>query len=231
MIELIVDGYTVEHLSYADRSGAGGSAGPPAAFIALARGAEREFRYVPEDDRGYSHRALVALLRERPHIWKHRSPESAASSVSDAGPATEWNEPDELFPDSLPLDATRLRGVVAVNQSQAIEAITVSATSLERFEDGARLRLLVQDDDLDRRSELCAMDVVAVDDRGRMYRVATNQTARGMGAVDAEILVGPAPPRDVGRLTVAVGAVGDVDDAAATVSGPWIFPIELGPPA
>lgn len=197
----------------------------------LSRGGEREFRYVPEDDRGYSHRALVALLRERPHIWKHRSPESAASAVSDSGPASAWAEPDEPFPDSLPIGAAQLRGVVAVNQSQAIDDITVAVTSLERFEDGARLRLLVQDGSLHRRPDLCTLDVVAVDDRGRMYRVATSQAAGAMGSVEAEILLGPAPPRDVGRLTIAVGAVGDADGAGSAVPGPWIFPIELGPPA
>ena len=72
LMELLVEGWRIEKMQYADRSG---PSGPPAAYFSLVRGATGEVRgvYVPDDGRALSHRALVELFREHPGVWKHRS--------------------------------------------------------------------------------------------------------------------------------------------------------------
>ncbi len=228
MIELIVDGWAVDHLSYADRSGASGSAGPPGALIALRRGREREWLCVPDDARHYSHRALVALFRERPQIWKYRTSEGAAAAAADATPPDDWADVSEPFPETAGISAKSLRGVEAVNLSQAVGGTIIALTAIERYDTAARLRLLLEDAEIDLRRDPRLLDVVAVDDRARLYRVATVEQVRGAGLAEGEIIIGPAPPREIALLTVVIGSLGDRDHGTAPIEGPWVFPIVLG---
>jgi len=231
-MELLVDGWAVEHMSYADRSGASGSTGPAAAFISLRRGRDRLAVYVPDDERSCSHRALVALLRDRPHIWKHRSPEAAAAAVlpPEALAADEPDEVPEPFPAALLLGPKTLRTVVSVNQSQAIGEVMIAVTCLELHDGGVRARYMALDEGRAGRSDMYLFDLLAVDDAGRIYRVASAGDTFSPGAMEGVLLIAPAPPREAGQLTIAVGAVGDDASGAPPARGPWVFPITLATP-
>ncbi len=231
-MELLVDRWAVEHMSYADRSSASGSAGPAAAFVALRRGRERIVVCVPDDERSCSHRALVALLRERPHIWKHRSPEGAAAAVlpPEALAADEPDEVPEPFPAALVLGPKTLRAVVPVNQSQAIGEVMIALTCLELHDGGVRARYMALDEGLAGRRQMCLLDLLVVDDAGRIYRVASAGDTFAPGAMEGVLLIAPAPPREAGQLTIAVGTVGDDLSGVASARGPWVFPIMLTAP-
>ena len=110
LVELLIEGWRIDRLHYADRSGA---AGPPAAFLDLVRGpGERRGVYVPDDGRALSHRALVALFREAPGIWKHRSPDAIPLAEDAATSPEEWGAVPEPFPEALAFGPATLRGVV-----------------------------------------------------------------------------------------------------------------------
>lgn len=230
-MELLVDGWAIEHMAYADRSGTG-SGGPAAAMVELRRGREHVAVYVPDDERSCSHRAMVALLRERPHIWKHRSAQAAAT----AGPPPEdlvAPEPDEVpepFPAALVMGPKTLRAVVPVNQSQAIGDVIIAVTSLELHDGGVRARYMALDEGPAGRRDMCLLDVLVVDDAGRIYRVAASGDTFSPGAMEGVLLIAPALPRHAGQLTIAVGGVGDDASGVPAARGPWVFPITLGVP-
>jgi hypothetical protein len=228
LMELLIDGWRIERLHYADRSGA---SGPPAAFLDLVRGAgERRAVYVPDDGRAFSHRALVALFREAPGIWKHRSPDTIAAPQPGATtPAEEWGRVPEPFPDALVFAPATLRAVVPVNQVQSVEGLDIALVALERHDEGARLRFMCQASDAATRRPMSILDVIAVDDAARLYRVACAETLPEGDRLEGALAVAPAIPEDVGLLTVTVGTVGDEGRPHEGVSGPWVFPIRLSP--
>jgi hypothetical protein len=230
LVGLILDGWQVEHLHYADACRLEGARGGPAAFVVLARGDGREHIYIVEDGRAMSHRSLVAQFRDHPHIWKRRSTgmHELAATVPAAPPMApeEWGEVPDAFPDSLDLSPAALRGVLAVNQTQSVDDVTVTITSLERFEQGARLHYLCHAPMARAREELGALDVIAVDDIGRLYRVAPcGRTQRGNRIVGT-LAVAPGIPASARALTVTIGTLGH-DGSGAALPGPWVFPIPL----
>lgn len=225
LVELLVEGWTIERLHYADSSGPGGT-GAPAAYVALRRGPGRRTLFVLEDERTYSHRALVGLFREHPHIWKHRSPGAIASGAGEPlVPLEEWGEVPQPFPGALALTPSTLRGVVAVNQTQTVDGLDIALTALERHEAGARLRYLAHARDADSRRRMRVLDVLAVDDHGRRYEVAPLDSGGEGNHLEGALAIAPAIPEAVSALTVAIGTVAS---AEARSSGPWLFPIPLG---
>lgn len=225
LMELLVEGWRIDQLHYADRSAA---AGPPAAFFTLVRGAgERCGVYVPDDGRAYSHRALVALFRESPQIWKHRSPDSIAPPDEPQTLLEGWGEVPEPFPASMAFGPATLREVVPVNQVQSVEGLDIALIALERHEDGARLRYMCHASDARTRRDMCVLDVVVVDDAGRLYRVAPVGSSPEGNRLEGAFAVAPAIPPGVRRLTVTVGTVGDDARPRERTSGPWVFPIPL----
>jgi len=226
LMELLVEGWRIGHMHYADRSEA---SGPPAAYFELVRGArERRGVFVPDDGRALSHRALVSLFRESPQIWKHRSADAIARAQDEPAPRDGWGEVPEPFPQSMAFSPSTLCDVVPVNQVQTVEGLAIALTALERHDDGARLRYMCHASDARGRKEMCVLDVIAVDDAGRLYRVAPVEARTEGNRLDGAFAVAPAIPRDVGRLTVTVGTVGDEWEGRERVSGPWVFPIPLG---
>jgi hypothetical protein len=229
LMELLVDGWRIDRLHYADRSGA---AGLPAAFVDLVRGAgERRAVYVPDDGRAFSHRALVALFRETPGIWKHRSPDGIPPpGAGGPAPADDWGPVPEPFPEALVFGPATLRGVVPVGQVQSVEGLDIALTSLERHDDGARLRFMCRASDGATRRRMRVLDVLAVDDSARRYRVACTESAPEGNRLEGAFAMAPAIPEGVGLLTVTVGTVADGERPQDRVPGPWVFPIRLSPP-
>jgi hypothetical protein len=231
LMELLIDGWRIDRLHYADRSGA---AGAPAAFFDLVRGAgERRAVYVPDDGRALSHRALVSLFRETPGIWKHRSPDAIPPVEHDSDtPPEEWGSVPEPFPEALVFGPGTLRAVVPVNQIQSVAGLDMALTALERHDGGARLRFMCRASDAATRRRMAVLDVIAVDDAARLYRVASIESSSHGNRLEGAFALAPAIPDDVRRLTVTVGTVGAVGDGERLddeVSGPWVFPIALGP--
>lgn len=232
LIELIVDGWQVEHLHYADSCGSGAEAGRAAAFIELKRSDQGRYGiYIPDDGRAFSHRALISLFRERPHIWKHRSAErihqlAADQPMADPREPEEWGEVVEPFPQGLVFSPGTLRGVAAINRTESIDEVTVTLTAIERYQQGARIRYLAHTADAKRRKQLGgAPDVLVVDEQGRRYRTGSLDGRRDGNRAEGILVVAPGIPRDVNVLTVTVGSIGDGRDA---IMGPWVFPIQLG---
>ena len=229
LLERLIDGWQIEHLHYADSCA---PAGPeaPGAFMELRRpGAGRHRLFIPDDGRACSHRALVALFRERPHIWKHRSPSRFPDAhEAPEGPPRlpeEWGSVPGDFPDGLGFDPEDLRAVVAVNQTQAIDGVTIAATALEIFDEAARLRYLAHADGPTARRDLDVLDAVAIDNTGRMYRVGQLPGERRGNRLDGALAIAPAPPGAAGRLTVTIGTVGE--RGGQPTRGPWVFPMSL----
>lgn len=232
LVQMLIEGWQVSHMYYADRCDPLGPEGVAGAFIDLRRsGDERAGLCIPADGRTFSHESLVALFREQDGIWKHRSPESFPEiDIPSAPPqqADEWGEPVTPFPEGLVLTPSTLRGVLPVNQMQTVDDLTIAITCLERFADGARARYIAQAAGHRSRAHLKVFDPAVIDDRGRMYQVAgISEEVRGNHAGGA-ILIAPAPPRDCRRLTLTIGTVGAAADDPAAAAGPWVFPITLG---
>jgi hypothetical protein len=236
LVEFLVDGWQIEHLHYADSCGVASSGGPPAAFVELTRPDQGRYGlYIPDDGRAFSHRALIALFRERPHIWKHRTADRIHAASADTPMATprepeEWGEMPEPFPDGLVFSPGTLRGVVPVLQTQSVDQVTIALTALERYQHGARVRYLAHAADAKKRKQLGLWDVVAVDDEGRLYRVASLETKREGNRQEGALAIAPAIPRDIRMLTVTVGTVGENRRGHEGIAGPWVFPIPLAPP-
>jgi hypothetical protein len=231
LVALLIDGWQIQQLHYADCCEPAGE-GPAGAFFDLRRSGDEEHGiYIPEDERTFSNRSLVALFRESSHIWKHRSAERIMKAVDDAPtedprPPEEWGEVLEPFPEALALTPDALRSVVPVLQTEAIDGVTIALTALERFEHGARVRYLARATDPRQRGTMDALDVLAVDDRGRRYRTATIDVTREGNRSEGSLMLAPAIPSDVLRLTVTIGTVGD-RSLGENVAGPWVFPIPL----
>ena len=227
LLELIVEGWSVSRMHYADRSD---PSGPPAAFFALTRGPdEARGVFIPDDGRAFSHRSLVALFRESPAIWKHRSPDTVDGPAPDAAtPPEEWGSVPQSFPEALGFGPASLREVVRVGQVQSIAGLDIALIALERHDTGARLRYMCHASDARTRAEMTMLDVIAVDDAGRLYRVACVQNVPEGNRLDGSLVIAPAIPAGVRRLTVTVGTVRDAGEGGRT-SGPWVFPIPLTP--
>lgn len=228
LMELIVEGWRIAHLHYADRSEA---AGPPAAVFDLTRGAdERLGVYVPDDGRAFSHRALVELFRENPNVWKYRTPDAIpAATVADATPVEDWAEVGEPFPDALEFGPATLEQVVPVNQIQSVGGLDIALVALERHAAGGRLRYMCHASSALARTEMCLLDVIAVDDAGRLYRVAGVESRPEGNRLEGALVVAPRIPPDVRLLTVSIGTVWDTHEGLVQTPGPWVFPIPLAP--
>ena len=223
-MELLVDGWRIDGMHYADRSGQGGSDGAPGAFFDLTRGPDERLRVcIPDDGRALSHHSLVGMFRERPRIWKYRAPGSIpVPSDDELRPVEEWGPVNEPFPAALDTGPGAVRDVIAVRQIQTIDAATVALTSLERYECGAVARLLVGGPGPD---TAVVDDLLVVDDGGRIYRTAPLEPRHLATSLDASVAIGPAIPADARSVTVTVGTLRDADGARHP--GPWVFPISL----
>jgi hypothetical protein len=226
LVELLVEGWRIATMHYADRSEA---AGPPAAYFGLTRGpGEARGVYVPDDGRALSHRALVEMFRESPRIWKHReaagvpAPEPAAAEAPET-----WGEVPEPFPHAVPFDPSTLREVIPVGQVQSVGGLDIAVLSLERHAAGARLRYMCHASDARTRSEMTVLDVLAVDDAGRRYRVAATDSRAEGNRLEGCLAVAPAIPPGARRITVTVGTVWEDGAGTRRTSGPWVFPIRL----
>jgi hypothetical protein len=230
LLELIVEGWRVTKMYYADRSG---PSGPPAAYFALVRApGETRGVFVADDGRALSHHAVVDLFRESPAIWKHRSFETVAPpGPAEADLIEDWGEVLEPFPEALLLAPATLREVVPVNQAQSVGGLDIALIALERHESGARLGYMCHASDARTRGEMIVLDVIAVDDSARRYRVACTESRAVGNRMQGNLIVAPAIPGDVRRLTVTIGTVRDEGEGPRHISGPWVFPIPLTPGA
>ena len=235
LIELLVDGWEITRLHYAD---ACGTLDAPddraAAFVDLTRpDLGHRGLFIPDDDRTFSHRALLGVFRESPHIWKHRSAERirerlAEFAVEERPEPESWGEiPD---PADQPLDVSpgSLRGVVALGQIESIDDVTVALLSLERYRGFSRLRYLAHTLNPGRRGSLAALDVVAVDELGRRYRTASRGVERSGNRLEGVIALAPGIPWETTSLTVTIGTLGE--GGLDGILGPWVFPIRLPAP-
>jgi hypothetical protein len=227
LMELLVEGWRIEKMQYADRSE---PSGPPAAYFSLVRGTSGEVRgvFVPDDGRALSHRAVVELFREHPGVWKHRSFASVDPPGADPPEAPEeWGEVPEPFPDAMVLVPATLREVVPVSQAQSAGGLDIALVALERHDGGARIGYMCHASDARTRGEMTMLDVIAVDDGGRRYRVATTDGRPEGNRLQGNLVLAPAIPDGVRRLTVTVGTVRDDGEGPRLTSGPWVFPIPL----
>lgn len=223
-MDFMVDGWRIEGMHYADRSGPGGADGAPGAFFDLARGPDERLRIcITDDGRALSHRSLVGMFRERPRIWKYRSPGSIPlPSEDELRPVEEWGPVREPFPAALDTGPSALREVVAVRQTQTVDDATIALTCLERYEGGAVVRLLVSGPGAGAGE---VEDLLVVDDGGRIYRAEALESRHLATSLDAAVAIGPAIPADASSLTVTVGTLRDSD--GIPYPGPWVFPISL----
>lgn len=229
LMELIVDGWRIARLHYADRSE---GTGPPAAVFDLARGVDEHLGvYVPDDGRAFSHRALVELFRDNPTVWKYRTPDAIpAAPIADAIPADDWGaDVGEPFPEALVFGPATLRAVVPVNQTQSVSGLDIALVSLERHDGGGRLRYMCHASSSLTPTEMSVLDVIAVDDAGRLYRVAGVERRPEGNRLEGALVVAPAIPPDVRLLTVSIGTVWDTHEGLVQTPGPWVFPIPLTP--
>lgn len=235
LIEMIVDGWQVDRLHYADDCAMSESdAHVPAAFIELVRPDQGRYGiYIPDDGKAFSHRALITLFRECPHIWKHRTADRIHQMAVDVPMAVpqeqaDWSDLVDPFPGALIFSPGTLRGVVAIDQTQSIADTTVAVTALERYRDGARLRFLVQAPQPRRRRAMQLIDLAVTDDCERVYSTALLDQSHDANRVDGAYAVGPGIPTDARELIVRVGAVGDPRKRTDAVEGPWVFHVQLG---
>lgn len=224
----------MDRLHYADDSALDASHDPvPAAFIELVRADQGRYGiYIPDDGKAFSHRALISLFRECPHIWKHRSAErihQMAQDVPMAAPnaSDEWGEVVEPFPGALVFSPGTLRGVVAIDQTDSVGEITVALTVLERYSEGARLRFLVQSGEPRKRKHMNLVGVEITDDRGRSYRTALLESGHDGSTAEGTLAIAPGMPRDVASLTIRIEGVGDPKKPGEAAAGPWSFPVQL----
>jgi hypothetical protein len=238
LVELLIDGWQIEGLHYAESCHLSGDRpGSPAAFVELSRPDQGRYGiYIPDDGKGLSHKAFVSLFRERPDIWKHRTADRIHALAADQPMAhprepAAWGEVVEPFPQGLAFGPATLRGVVALNQTQSTDDVTISLTTLERYQQGARLRYLAQASDPKRRKQLERLDVTAVDDEGRTYRVAQLEGRKDGSRQEGAVAIAPAIPRDVEVLAVSLAPAGE--HRRSHDQAPWrlLFAIQLAVPA
>ncbi len=232
LIERLIDGWQIEHLHFADASELPGANGGAAAFVALTQSDQHEGLYLVDDGRSLSHRTLLSMFRDHPHIWKHKTGAGISDLVSRPVPETapqlaeQWGTVVEPFPEALVFAPTTLKGVVAVNQTQSLDGTTITITSLERYDDGARAHYLCHAAEARSRELMRALDVIAVDGAGRMYRVATVGSVQHGARIEGVLAIAPAIPADVPLITITVGTMGG-DGAGTGLPGPWVFPVPL----
>lgn len=237
LVELIVDGWQVDRLHYADDCALGeGDAHVPAAFIELVRPDQGRYGlYIPDDGKAFSHRALISLFRECPHIWKHRGADRIHQMAAEVPMATpheqvEWSALVEPFPGALVFSPGTLRAVDVIDQVQSVAGITIALTTLERYRDGARLRFLLQAPDARKRRQMQLLDVVVTDDRGRRYTTALLDEHHDRDRLDGAYAIGPGIPTDASELLVRIGAVGDARKPDEAARGPWEFGVQVAHP-
>jgi hypothetical protein len=230
LIGMLMDGWQIAHLRYADHCDVPGGPVSPAAFIALERSDQAAWIVIMDDGRSLSHTSLIALFRDHPNVWKHRSGAhiDRAMPAPDAPPvpAEQWGAVPDVFPAGLDLSPGGLRAVVCVNQSQAIDGVTVAITSLERFADGARAHYLCHAPGRRFREEAGALDAIAVDDGARLYRVASLAQHQRGNRIEGALALVPAIPHDARTLTITIGNLGPSTNGQPH-PGPWVFPIGL----
>ncbi len=234
LIEMIIDGWQVDRLHYADDSALSeGDPHVPAAFIELVRPDQGRYGIcIPDDGKALSHRALISMFRECPHIWKHRGADRIHLMAVDVPMATpfeqqDWTEVVDPFPGALVFSPGTLRGVNAIDQTVSVSDVTVALTTLERYRDGARLRFLVHSPDARKRKAMQLVGLEVTDDHGRRYTTALIDDHHDLNRVDGAYAIGPGIPGDVTEMSVSIAAVGDPkrpDDAA---QGPWRFVVHV----
>jgi hypothetical protein len=233
LLRMLIDGWQISHLRYADHCDAPGAPTAPAAFLGLVRADQQAWIYILDDGRSLSHRSVIALFRDHPNVWKHRSgahidlemPVPEAPPV----PAEEWGAIPDAFPGEVDLSPAGLRGVVCVNQTQSIDGVTVAITSVERFADGARAHYLCHAPGRSFRAQAGALDAIAVDDAARMYRVASLARRQHGNRIEGSLALAPAIPTDARTITITIGNLGP-SASGDRQPGPWVFPITLDPP-
>jgi hypothetical protein len=231
LVELLVDGWQISHMHYSDICGTGEAPDRPAAFLDLHRPDDgHQGLYILEDERAFSHRALIGLFRESPHIWKHRSPERIRERLAEltlpGRPDPEsWGEIADPADQPLDISPAALVGVVALGQIESIGDVTVALLSLERFRDFSRLRYLAHTADPAQRGPLAVLDVLVVDERGRRYRTASMGVDSAGNRLEGVIALAPGIPRETTSLTVTIGTLGTSPPDG--ILGPWVFPIRL----
>jgi hypothetical protein len=230
LVGLLLDGWQIAHLRYADHCDVPGGPVAPAAFIGLERSDSQAWIVIIDDGRSLSHRSLIMLFGDHPNVWKHRSGAhiDRAMPAPDTPPlpAEQWGAVPDAFSGDLDLSPAGLRGVVCVNQSQAIDGVTVAITSLERFADGARAHYLCHAPGRRFREQAGALDAIAVDDAARMYRVASRTRRQQGNRIEGSLVLVPAVPHDARTLTITIGNLGPGSDGEPQ-PGPWVFPIGL----
>ena len=230
LIGMLMDGWQIAHLRYADHCDVPGGPVSPAAFIALERSDQAAWIVIMDDGRSLSHTSLIALFRDHPNVWKHRSgahiDRAMPAPNTPPVPAEEWGPNPAAFPDELDLSPGGLRAVVCVNQSQAIDGVTVAITSLERFADGARAHYLCHAPGRRFREQAGALAAIAVDDAARLYRVASLAQHQRGNRIEGALALVPAIPHDARTLTITIGNLGPSTNGQPH-PGPWVFPIGL----
>ncbi|MBM3633848.1 MAG: hypothetical protein FJW99_00900 [Actinobacteria bacterium] len=234
LIEMIIDGWQVDRLHYADDCAmCDGDPHVPAAFIELTRPDQGRYGICIHDDgKALSHRALISLFRECPHIWKHRSAARIHQMAADVPMATpyeqaDWSEVVDPFPGALVFSPGTLRGVDAIDQTRSAGQITVALTTLERFRDGARLRFLIQAPEARKRRQLQVIGLEVTDDRGRVYTTVLLDENHDGSRLDGAFAIGPGIPSDAGDLSVRIAAIGDPKKESDATQGPWAFDVQV----
>jgi hypothetical protein len=230
LVVMLMDGWQVSQLRYADHCDEPGAPVSPAAFIGLERADQQAWIYILDDGRSLSHRSLIGLFRDHPSVWKHRSGAQIDRAMpardTPLVPAEQWSAIPDVFPAEIDLSPAGLRGVLCVNQSQAIDGVTVAITSLERFADGARAHYLCHAPGRRFREQAGALDAIAVDDAARMYRVASLARRQHGNRIEGSLALAPAIPLDARTLTITIGNLGPSANGDRQ-PGPWVFPISL----
>jgi hypothetical protein len=236
LVELLVDGWEIAAMHYSETCGdLDVPDGKAAAFVSLTRpdnGAQGIF--IPEDERAFSHKALMAVFRESPRIWKYRNPDTiharlAELSLHERPDPEAWQDVPDPADLRLDVSPANLQGVVALGQVESIADVTVALLSLERYNDFSRLRYLAHTDDAVRRGSIAALDVLVVDDRGRRYRTATVGVERAGSRLEGVMVLAPGIPREAVSLTITIGSLGEAGPTGPL--GPWVFPIKLPTPS
>lgn len=229
VMQLLIDGWSVERMVYADRCTLDGADGAPAAFVSMADGGRRQHLFLVDDGRTLSHRTVLQHFREHPAVWKRGcvGPEDLMGEVPDTPPqaADAWGEIPEPFPEALEISPGSLRGVMAVSQVQSVGDVSMAVTCMERFAQGMRLHYVCHAPGAGSWSDFALADLAAVDDGARMYRVAAGAIAQHGSRFAGTVVLAPQLHADARRLTLSVGAFGPRDADAAQVRGPWVFPI------
>lgn len=231
---MIIDGWQVDRLHYADDCAmSDDDPHVPAAFIELVRPDQGRYGiYIPDDGKALSHRALISLFRECPHIWKHRGADRIHQMAADVPMATpyeqaDWSEVVDPFPGAVVFSPGTLRGVDAIDQTQSIAEVTVALTALERYRDGARLRFLIQAPDSRKRKQMQLIGLEVTDDRGRRYTTALLDENHDGSRLDGVYAIGPGIPADAGEISVRIAAIGDVKKESEATQGPWAFDVQI----